>query len=55
MAAARCDRPTAGGAAPPAQVHRAAGRVCEAVTASVRVFVLTRSHYRFVLDGKDDL
>lgn len=41
---ARRGRPTAGGAAASAQVHRAAGRTsCEAVTASMRVFVLTRS------------
>lgn len=55
-AGGRCDRPTAGGAAPSAQVHRAAGRRSwEAATASMRVFLLSRSHYRFVLDGKDDL
>lgn len=40
MAAARSDRPTAGGAAPPAQVPRAAGRrVSQAVIASVRLRV----------------
>lgn len=43
-AAARSDHPTPGGAAPSAQVHKAAGRrLWEAVTAYMRVFVFTRS------------